>query len=87
MAQVRGFVQLAWTGPGTHDRFQCLEVNISVVEPHSGVLIRITEEPEEILVHRSPKRSRMSLFSLNPTISEVIIRKNAESDSEMRDIL
>jgi hypothetical protein len=35
--------------------------------------------PAEILVHQSPKKARLYLFSLNPRISEVIIHKNAET--------
>jgi hypothetical protein len=40
--------------------------------------ITVKIHPLEILVHQSPLRARLYLFSLTPLIPEVIIRKNAE---------
>jgi hypothetical protein len=38
--------------------------------------------PMGILVHQSPLKARLYLFSLNPRISEVIIRKNTGTGPE-----
>ncbi|MGB9176652.1 MAG: hypothetical protein WCB46_07960 [Methanoregula sp.] len=45
-------------------------------------IITPLENPVGILVHRSPLRARLYLFSPDPWIWEVIIRKNAEQNPE-----
>jgi hypothetical protein len=50
------------------------------------VIIAVQKTPVGILVHQSPLRARLYLFSLNPRILEVIIRKNAEPGRNNRAI-
>jgi hypothetical protein len=47
-------------------------------QPSGRGIPTILNTPAEILVHQGPKKARLYLFSLNPRISGVIIRKNAE---------
>jgi len=43
-----------------------------------GLNMALLKPPARILVHRSPEKAWLYLFSLDPRISEVIIHKNAE---------
>jgi hypothetical protein len=43
-----------------------------------GAVIAVRKTPVEILVHRSPLKARLYLFSVYPRIFEVIIQENAE---------
>ena len=47
-----------------------------------GKVIALLKNPVRILVQRTPQQARLYLFSLNPRILEVIIRKNAEPGPE-----